>query len=370
MKKEILFVGLDVDTKAIHACLIGQDTGEISQFSCDPEFEVIRKKLERYARNGYEVKVCYEASYVGFSLHRELVAAGFHCDIIATSLIPKVAGNKVKNDRLDAQKLAEFYMKGLLSPIFIPDPELEASRDLIRSRRFLQEQQVRLKSHITSLCRRLKLNYKEAVGRKQYWTWKHLTWLEARANQAEPASLRANFLLLLKQFHQNDSMIKDYDAQITSIAQQSRYNASVKALECYRGIDTLTALQLVTEIGDIGRFKHPRALTSYAGMDITEYSSGGKINQYRITRMGNRHIRTAVVEACQHSMKIPIVGRSLRERRSTIDNKLIEVADRCMRRLHKKGTRLLFRGKPINKIKVACAREMLGFVWESLRMAA
>jgi transposase len=367
MGQKILFVGLDVDTKAIHAFLICERDGEFFQFSCETDSSVLIRKLQTYARRGYELRICYEASYIGYSLHRDLISMGLHCDIIAPSLIPQVMGNKVKTDRLDAEKLARFYMKGLLTPIFVPDPETEAVRDLIRTRRFLQEQQIRLKGFITAMCRRLKLNYKEATSNKAYWTTKHLAWLEDRAGQAEPKALSSNFLLLLKQFHQNEAIIADYDAQIELVANEPKYQQKVKALSCYRGIETLTALQLITEIGDIRRFKHPRALSSYAGMDIIERTSGGNVKQYRITGMGNRHIRTGVVDACQLAIRVPSPSRRLKFRRQGAHEQWIEIADRCMRRLHKKGTRMLYRGKPINKIKVACAREMLGFIWESLQ---
>jgi transposase len=127
---------------------------------------------------------------------------------------------------------------------------------------------------------------------------------------------------------------------------------------------------MITELGDIQRFNHPKKLASYAGMDIREYSSGGKERKFSITKMGSSRLRTTVIEACQSVWKTPNVGRAVKERRENVDEKIIAIADRCMLRLHKKSTRLLFAGKNKNKIKVACAREMLCFVWEALRAAA
>ena len=127
---------------------------------------------------------------------------------------------------------------------------------------------------------------------------------------------------------------------------------------------------LILELGDIKRFSHPRKLTSYAGMDLREYSSGGKERKYSMSKMGNRHIRTIVVEACQGVKLKPKLCRSLKKRREGMPVQYTEVADRCMKRLYKKSTHLLLAGKPVNKIKVACARELLGFVWESLNLAA
>jgi transposase len=124
------------------------------------------------------------------------------------------------------------------------------------------------------------------------------------------------------------------------------------------------------EIGDISRFDHPSPLTSFSGMDISEYSSGGKERKYHITKMGNRRLRTAVIEAAQFAIRSPRVSQDLRNRRKDAPYKSIETADRCMNRLYKKANRLKYRGKETNKIKVACAREMLGFIWESLKNVA
>ena len=150
----------------------------------------------------------------------------------------------------------------------------------------------------------------------------------------------------------------------------TKRSASVWEIRTTRGLDVLSALTLVTEVGDIRRFGHPRRLTSYAGMDLIEHSSGGKERKFSMSRMGNRHIRTAVIEACQYAFNAPVVSQILQKRRQETPAPLVEIAVRCMQRLHKKARRLLYRDKPRNKIKAACAREMLGFIWESLNAVA
>ena len=127
---------------------------------------------------------------------------------------------------------------------------------------------------------------------------------------------------------------------------------------------------MITEIGDIKRFSHPNQLASWMGFDIREYSSDGKQNRYGITKHGNRYLRTAFVEANQRIPRNRMISSDLKARRKDTDPKLIHIADRCRERLAKKGSRLLYAGKHPNKIKVACAREMVGFVWESLRATA
>jgi transposase len=136
------------------------------------------KQFKRLSRKGYELKVCYEASFIGFGLCRELQKKGINGEVIAPSLIPFKPGDKVKTDKRDAEKLAEYYSKELLTPIYVPDEEDEAVRSLTRSRSFMVEERKRLKQHILSLCRIHNLNYKEATGKINYWTKAHISWLE------------------------------------------------------------------------------------------------------------------------------------------------------------------------------------------------
>ena len=127
---------------------------------------------------------------------------------------------------------------------------------------------------------------------------------------------------------------------------------------------------MITEIGDITRFPHPRQLVSWIGMDIREYSSGGKHQRFGITKQGNRYWRTAFIEANQRGDRTATVSKELKARRAHTAPELVDIADRCLRRLNKKGNRLLLAGKHPNKVKAACAREMVGFVWESLHQVA
>ncbi|MBI1870931.1 MAG: IS110 family transposase [Chlamydiae bacterium] len=372
MNKKILYVGLDVDDKAFHAGLEGEGVNQSYEFSCKPTVGALIKKLKKYRELGYELKLCYEATYLGFCLYRDLASQGIQCEVVAASLIPEMAGMRVKTDRLDCRKLAQYYMKGLLTVVHVPKEEDEVVRDLIRSRSFLVGELKRIRLHILSICRRMGIDYRQATDnlQAQYWTVAHREWLESKANKWEDQVLRLNLTTLLSFTKQVEGHLETYQSQIGELANEPRYEKKVQALVCYRGIETLTAMTVVTELGDIKRFSHPKQITSYIGLDIVEYSLGGKEKRFGITKMGNRHVRTAIVEACQLASSPPKIGKALSKRREKIDEKYIEISDRCMRRLYKKSTHLAFRGKHGNKIKVACAREMLGFIWESLRQAA
>ena len=138
--KKIVYVGVDVDDTAFHGAGIIRENGELFEFKCRPDHGVLRKKLNELFGDRYEIHLCYEACYLGYSLYRFLRKAGIHCDVIAPSLIPVKSGVRVKTDRLDATKLAEYYAKDLLTPIYVPDETDEEVRDILRSRNFLVKQ--------------------------------------------------------------------------------------------------------------------------------------------------------------------------------------------------------------------------------------
>jgi transposase len=370
MKKNIIFIAIDVDDKAFHGCGLNSNTGELREFTSKPIAAHLAKKLESFNKEDFEIKVCYEATYLGFSLWRALKKLGYHCDVIAPSLIPKLAGKVVKTDRLDCRRLVEYYANGQLTAVHVPDSEDETARDLIRARKFLSKQMTALKVFILSTCRRMGLNYKDCEGsKKYYWTTAHRAWLKKQIKERGGVE-GINLTMLLNQLDQLNEQIKLYSEKIEGLAESERYREPIMALKCYRGIDTLIAMTLAVELGDISRFKHPKQLCSYSGMELIEYSSGGHDRRYRMSKMGNRHIRTAIIEACQLASSLPHVSKKLKERRKEAKKEYIEIADRCMNRLHKKSQRLLRKNKIANKVKAACAREMLCFVWESLRAAA
>lgn len=369
MSTKIQHIGIDVDDKSFHGYALREGMPGGVAFCSKPTLGALIRKLEKTKVAGVKQKICYEASYLGFTLQRSLKAKGYECEVIAPSLIPQTPGKRVKTDKIDSKQLAIYYQKGLLTAIEVPDEEEEILRDLIRSRQFLLEQTKSLKRHLLSFCRRRGMNYRQATGneRGHHWTQVHWRWLEGEAKKADSEHVRFNLSMLCVQIRAMQEQVAFYEEKIRKASEEGAYVKKVKALCCYRGLDVLGAMTLIAEIGDIKRFAKPKKLMSYAGMDIQEYSSGGKEKKYRITKMGNRYIRTTLIEASQFASKVPRLSRSLKERRKGAQKEWIDIADRCMRRLYKKSTRLLGREKPRNKVKVACAREWVGFIWESLR---
>ncbi|MBN1294859.1 MAG: IS110 family transposase [Candidatus Latescibacteria bacterium] len=368
--KKIVYVGIDVDDTAFHGAGVVLETGEFFEFRCKPDHGVLRKKLNDIFGDRYTVHLCYEACYIGYSLYRFLRKSGIHCDIIAPSLIPVKTGARVKTDRLDAAKLAEYYARDLLTPIYVPDETDEEVRDILRSRNFLVKQRKMLKTHILSAYRRYEINFLEETGSKTTWTDRHISWLKKRVKTLQRPLCQIDLELLLAQYTNLSESIEKLDASISRIADGERYKKSKDALNSFRGIDTLSAMTIIAELGDIRRFAHPRQLAGYVGLDVAEYSSGGKEHKKGITKTGNKHVRTLLTECCQTASNPPILSKRIKQSRAGQSGEVIDIADRCMNRLHKKSVRMLYAGKHKNKIKTACAREMLGFIWEALKLVA
>lgn len=368
-ERDVVYVGLDVDDKKFHGSALDKRSGALTRFVSNPTIGHLMKKLEEFKGEGKEMKVCYEATYLGYSLQRGLSERGVNCAVIAPSLIPRKPGESIKTDKIDSKNLAIYYSNGQLTEVNIPSEEDEEARAIVRTRNFFSIQQRRIKLHILSNCRRMGINYRVETGNENghHWTKGHREWLERQIKGR--AGYEFNMTMLMGQLEEIERRIELYDEKVEEISKVEKYRERVKALISYRGIELTTAMTLITELVDIKRFKHPKKLCSYAGMDLVEYSSGGKERRYSMSKKGNQHIRRSIIEACQRAGNLPRVGKTLKARRAGIAEEYIEVAERCMNRLYKKWRRLMQRGKPTNKVKVACARELLCFVWESLMLA-
>jgi transposase len=362
----VSYIGLDVDTKGFSIAVFSPESGEVREKRIRPSAKHLCDFLSTIEG---KKKICYEAGYLGYSLQRALKRSGFECEVIAPSLIPEIKGSRVKTDRLDALKIAKYYARGLLTVVTVPDEEDEAVRGLLRSKQFAVKQLVQVKNRINGLCRAQGWDFKQEKQQKCYWTTLHESWLKDKLQLHPQSSFGINLELLLLQRTQLMELIAKYEHTIKVISETPRYKKANQALTSYRSISTMTSMSIITELGDIARFASPRQVASYVGFDITEYSSGGGQKRFGITRLGNAYLRYALVESTQFSLYQPKVSRALQKRREGVDPKFTEIADRSMARLHVKGTRLLFKGKHKNQVKVAMARELVGFIWESLREA-
>jgi transposase len=344
-------VGLDVHARSIRLAAVRAD--ELLEERTLPYDE---GQLERLLRRWPSVRCCYEAGPTGFGLYRYLVERGIECAVVAPGLVPQRPGDRVKTDQRDARKLARLHAGGLLEPIHVPARELEAARDLVRAREDARLDRMRDRHRLSKFCLR--------HGRllpTSCWGVARRKWLSEQ--RFEYAAEQLTFDSYLHALDLVDARIEQLERAIRETAEQGPWRELVARLRCLRGIDTLSALGLVTEIGEFSRLRSAEEFMAFVGLVPSEHSSGEHRRQGSITKVGNSHVRRLLVEAAWHARRRPTVGYELARRQRGQQAEVIERAWRCQQRLYQRWQRMAGRGKPQQKIVVACARELAGFVW-------
>lgn len=360
MTRGITFVGMDVHKASINVAVLAPGKHEPAEWKLDNRPTLVAKLAQPLKRDaGGDVVVCYEAGPCGFALMRHLTSLGVPCKVIAPALIPKQAGNRVKTDRRDARKLASLFRAGLLTEVHPPTLDQEAVRDLCRARDDARDDRQRARHRLGKFLLRRGL-----VHDGKAWTRAHRAWLTTLS--FEHTAAQATFDDYVRVVDAVDERMKALDEKIADIARADPYREAVGILCCFRGIDTTSAMIVLSELGDITRFESPRRLMAYLGITPSEYSSGGKEKRGGITKTGNGFVRRILVEAAWHSRHPPRVGKGLRERRRLQPGWAIAIADKCQARLHRRHRRLVANGKTTTKANVAVARELAGFIWAAL----
>ena len=361
MKQYSTYVGLDTHKKEHTVCILypGEDTvQELSVKNSPRELQRFVKRVKKQAPG--EIRMCYEAGPCGFELKRQLESEGVTCEVIAPSLIPFKPGERVKTDRRDARKLAEYYQKGLLTPVHPPTREEEAVRDLCRCREAAKDAQTRSRHQLIKFLLRHGRSYTEG----SYWTHKHWAWL--RKQKFAEAVAQFTYEDYVGEVERCSERVKTLEQELDRIAQQEPYRTPVGWLRCFRGIDTVTAITIVSELYGFQRFTAPRQLMAFLGLTPSEDSTGERRKQGAITKAGNQHVRRLLIEASWHQRHPVRVGRGLKKRREGQPKWVIQIADKAMRRLHKRYAWLRRQGKKETVAIAAVAREMVGFLWSIL----
>ena len=355
----IIWIGMDVhkDTVMVAVFEDGRSEAEVVQ-QLPNETRKLRRFFERWAKRG-TVRSCYEASGAGYVLHRDITEWGYACEVIAPSLIPVRPGERRKHDRRDAMQLARLYRAGELTPIRIPSADEERVRDLLRCRQTFQREILRSRHYVTKFLARRGFVYREGSN----WTKRHWAWLTSllRDGSLERADRTAfgEYLALLEY---KISRRDDLDSQIETIALSPHYKRAVERLCCFRGISTIAAMTLVTEIGDWRRFERPGQLMAYLGLVPSEHSSGERHRRGPITKAGNSRCRHVLVQAAWSYRARPAVGAELKRRQQGKPADVIAHSWKAQHRLHKLHHRIS--AKKSSRIAVvAVARELAGFLW-------
>jgi transposase len=354
------FVGLDVHADTI-AVAVAEPRGEVRSLGTIANRpESVKRMVKKLNAEG-AWKTCYEAGPTGYALYWQLEKLGIECEVIAPTLVPTKAGDRVKTDRRDAERLARSFRAGDLTAVWVPDAAHEALRDLVRAREAAKRDELRARHRLGKFLLRHGRRPSEKI---RSWTQRYLEWikrevrfeqmaqqwtLEDYLNEVEHCSLRITRLEELI-----DKAVESAPATMREV---------VEALQALRGIAKVSAVTIVAEVGQLSRFPTARQLMGYSGAVASEYSSGQKMCRGGITKTGNAHLRRIVVEAAWSQRYKPILSRALKIRQEGLDPEVQEIATKARHRLHKRYIRLLARGKCKQQVVTAVSREMMGFIW-------
>ncbi len=363
MKDYSMFVGLDVhkDTIEIAIAEEGRDKEVRSWGKIGGDLESFEKAMRKLQSKGRTLRFVYEAGPCGYTIYRYLVSKGLDCTIVAPSMIPKKSGDRVKTDRRDAEALARLHRAGELSSVYVPHREDEAIRDLIRARKDAKNSQMVARQQLKAFLLRNGISYEG----KTSWTPAHMRWLTSVTLPSSAQQIA--FQEYLDAVTSASLRMERLTREIARHVELWRMKPVVDAFQALRGVQMITAATMVAELGDISRFENPRQLMSYLGLVPSEHSSGGSTHRGSITKAGNIHARTALVEASWQYRLKPRMSKAILLRQENLPKKITEIAWKAQLRLSHRFRLLSAKGKPHQKIVTALARELAGFMWAIAR---
>jgi transposase len=357
--KKVRFIGLDVHAETI-AVAVAEPGGDVRSLGVIPNRAESIRKLVKKLEPAEALRACYEAGPTGYVLYWQLTGLGVRCEVVAPTLVPTKAGDRVKTDRRDAEKLARSYRAGDLTAVWVPDAAHEALRDLVRAREAAKKDQLRARHRLGKFLLR---HGRRPVPAMPAWSQRHLTWVrQVRFDHVAQEATRLDYLHEVE--HAGERIVR-LERAIDEAIQTAppRMRTVIEALQALRGIARISAVTIVAEVGDLTRFARAPQLMGYSGLGSREDSSGARTRRGAITKTGNAHLRRVVVEAAWSYRHRPAVGSALRKRQSPVSEDVKAIGWKAQLRLHGRYRTLLGRGKCQQQVVTAVGRELLGFIW-------
>ena len=359
------FVGIDVAKRrnAVAVADAGRD-GEVRFFGeVDASPESMRRLAAKLAARYDRLTFCYEAGPTGYGLHRLLTELGHACIVVAPSLIPKKPSDRVKTNRRDALTLARLLRAGELTAVWVPDTAHEAMRNLVRARTAAVKDVGLKKRQVSAFL----LRHSRIFPRRKNWGARYRGWLATQGFE-HPADQ------IVRQ--EGIAGVRGAEARLARIERALEeflptwgLAPLVEALQALRGIDLVTAVTFVVEVGDIRRFENPRQLMGYLGLVPGERSTGDAVRRGAITKMGNARVRHLLVESAWTYRQPPRVGAAKLAKLERVSPKVREIAWKAQSRLTARYRALTARGKRTTVTCTAIARELAAFMWAVAREA-
>ena len=354
--KSVYHIGMDVHKESTRiAVLKDGDPSPVYERTVGNDIPQILRILNEHKKKG-KVSAAYEAGCMGYTLYRAAQEKGIDCRVLAPNKIVRAGNEKIKTDKRDAILIARMLKHGEGESIYIPTADDEAARDLLRCRHDLRDDLHRTRQRLTKFL--LRQGY---IYEKRYWTKIHNAWI--RSIKLSNPLQKETFDQYLSHIEEIERRLARIEETIVETAESAPYKEKVNRLRCIKGIDYITALSIVCEVGDFRRFAKAGSFMAYLGLVPSEYSSGAKRKQGGITKTGNGNLRRLLVEAAWHYQWRATIGRGLEERRKGMGETTIAFADKAIHRLTTKFHKLTASGKSKKTAVAATARELAGFVW-------
>jgi transposase len=365
MKEKVRFLGLDVHAETI-AVAIAEPDGEVRSLGVIANRAESVRKLIKKLGSAEQLRACYEAGPTGYVLYWQLTELGVECAVVAPTLVPVKAGDRVKTDRRDALKLARCHRAGDLTAVWVPDAGAEALRDLVRAREAAKQDQLRSRHRLAKFLLR--------TGRRppfagKAWSQTYMAWVrQLRYEQAAQEWTRLDLLHEVEHMAERVKRLEEAIREAVKLAPVGMQEV-IRGLQALRGVAEISAVTVVAELGRVSRFENARQLMGYSGAVPSEKSSGKRQQHGSITKTGNAHLRRIAIESAWSYRLKPAVGPELRKRQEGVPEEIKEIAWKAQLRLHKRYARLAAAGKDQRKIVTAVGRELLGFIWAIGRQA-
>lgn len=359
MTNSVKFIGLDVHKRTISIAIA--DAGRNSEVRYYGTIENTLDSLSRFIRKlGYkksQLRFVHEAGPCGYVIYRYLNAQNIDCMVTAPSTIPKRSSDRIKTDRRDSLALARLHRAGELTPVYVPDEEDEAIRDLVRAREDAQTVVRRAKQRLNAFL----LRHGHVYSGKTRWSKAHMNWIiqVSMAHRAQQLVLDEYTEALTEALQRLDRLTN----QIRMFVSTWRMAPVIKALQSLRGVSLIVSATTVAELGDLTRFDHPGQLMAYLGLVPSEHSSGGTIRKKGITKTGNGSVRRVLIEAAW-AYRLPARRSSLlRKRQEGVAKQICQISWQTQLRLCSRYRQMVARGKNKPVVITAIARELVGFIW-------
>ena len=358
MKEFSKYIGLDVHKATIAVAVAEGSGGEVRYFGEIPNTAEALEKLVKQLRKGRaDLLFCYEAGPCGYGIYRQLTELGWECQVVAPSLIPKKAGDRVKTDRRDSLALARLYRAGELTSVWVPDDAQEALRDLTRAREDMKHLQLQAKQRLLAFL----LRHGKSYSGKTNWTQAHYRWLaDLKFSQAVQQIVLQEYIDIVKAMTRR---VEAFDREIERAAAASVFWPVIEGLMALRGVSLLTATTIVAEIGDLKRFANAPQLMAYLGVVPSEHSSGASKSRGGITKTGNGHVRRVLVESAWTYRHPARKTAHLQRRARHAPDIAQDIAWKAQKRLCSRYRLLEAKGKVKVQVCTAIARELAGFIW-------